>query len=221
MKIIAFASDKGGMGKSTAVINLAVAASAAGFEVAILDLDPQASVGRWARVRRKADLPNRPLAETCVSIDLPDRLEELRLAGADYVFLDTAGRDNNAISSAIAVADMVITPCHPTDLEMSTLYPTLQRMRAEQKLHYILLIDWSVGASKRRADAVAAIERAGGKVADIIYSHRSDYRLAIESGRGATEYQPWQSASSEIRKVWAWMQRGLEGAIVETVKGAA
>jgi hypothetical protein len=56
--------------------HLACAAAEDGFEVAVLDLDPQASIGRWARIRKKAELPPRPVAETCVPIDIEDRLAE-------------------------------------------------------------------------------------------------------------------------------------------------
>ncbi len=209
MKTIAFASDKGGMGKSTAALHLACAAAEDGWDTAVLDLDPQASVGRWARLRRRAGLPPRPLAETCVPIDVEDRLGELRAAGAALTVLDTAGRDNNAIGAALAVADLVLVPCHPTDLELSTLGPTLARLRAEGRAHYVLLIDWSAGAARRRQDAAAAIERAGGRVAPVPYTHRADYRLALEQGQGVTEYQPWQAAAQEIRGVWGWLRGEL------------
>ena len=209
MKVVAFTSDKGGMGKSTAALNLACAAAEDGHETAVLDLDPQASVGRWARLRRRAGLPPRPLAETCVPIDIDDRLAELRAAGADLVFLDTAGRDNNAISAAIAASDLVLIPCHPTDLELSTLGPTFARLRAEQRPHYVVLIDWSAGAQRRRLDATEAIERAGGRVAPPVYTHRADYRVALEQGQGVTEYQPWQAAAQEIRALWAWLREEL------------
>ena len=209
MKVVAFTSDKGGMGKSTAAINLACAAKDDGAETAILDLDPQASVGRWSRVRKKAGIKGSVFAEVCVPIDVEDKLLELKEAGAQLVFLDTAGRDNNAISTAIAAADTVLIPCHPTDLELSTLGPTLARLRADKKPHFVLLIDWSAGAARRRGDATAAIERAGGRVAPVIYTHRADYRVAIEQGLGVTEYQPYQSASQEIRKVWAWLKSDL------------
>lgn len=212
MRVVAFASDKGGMGKSTTALNLACAAAEDGTEVAVLDLDPQASVGRWARLRKKAGLPARPLAETCVPIDVEDRLGELRGAGADLVLLDTAGHDNNAITAAIAAADLILIPCHPTDLELSTLGPTLARLRADRKEHYVLLIDWSAGAVRRRADAAAAIERAGGRVALATYTHRSDYRVALEHGLGVTEFQPGQAAAKEMRCVWTWLRGeiGLE-----------
>jgi len=89
MKVIALTSDKGGMGKSTAAINLACAAMEDGIETAILDLDPQASVGRWSRVRKKAGKKSGPFAEVCVPIDVEDRLGELQDAGAQLVILDT------------------------------------------------------------------------------------------------------------------------------------
>lgn len=206
MRVVAFASDKGGMGKSTTALNLACAAAEDRMEVAVLDLDPQASVGRWARLRKKAGHPSRPLAETCVPIDIEDRLAELRGAGADLVLLDTAGRDNNAITTAITAADLILIPCHPTDLELSTLGPTLARLRADQKKHYVLLINWSAGAVRRRADAVAAIERAGGRVAPVVYTHRADYRLALEQGQGVTEFQPDQAAAKEMRDIWGWLR---------------
>jgi chromosome partitioning protein len=209
MKVVAFTSDKGGMGKSTAALNLACAAVEDRFEVAVLDLDPQASVGRWARLRRRAELPPRPLAETCVPIDIEDRLAELREAGAELVLLDTAGRDNNAISAAVAAADLVLVPCHPTDLELSTLGPTFARLRAEQRRHFVLLVDWSAGAHRRRVDATAAIERDSGRAAPPVYTHRADYRMALEQGQGVTEYQPWQAAALEIRAVWAWLRDEL------------
>jgi chromosome partitioning protein len=209
MKVVAFTSDKGGMGKSTAALNLACAAAEDRYETAVLDLDPQASVGRWARLRRRASLPPRPLAETCVPIDIDDRLAELRAAGADLVLLDTAGRDNNAITAAIAAADLVLIPCHPTDLELSTLGPTFARLRAEARPNFVLLIDWSAGAQRRRLDATAAIERAGGRVAPPVYTHRADYRVALEQGQGVTEYQPWQAAAQEIRVLWAWLRDEL------------
>jgi chromosome partitioning protein len=220
MKVVAFVSDKGGMGKSTAALHLACAASEDGFETAVLDLDPQASVGRWARLRKRAGLPPRPLAETCVAIDIEDRLAELAAAGADLVLLDTAGRDNNAISVAVAAANLVLVPCHPTDLELATLGPTLARLRAERREHAVLLIDWSAGAARRRQEAGMAIARAGGRVAPVAYTHRADYRLALEQGQGVTEYQPWQTAAQEIRGVWTWL-RGELGLVRRSAAGVA
>jgi hypothetical protein len=55
----------------------------------------------------------------------------------------------------------------------------------------------------------AAIERAGGSVGPACYTHRSDYRLALESGKGVTEYQPFEPAANEIRSIWTWLRDEL------------
>ena len=187
MKVVAFISDKGGMGKSTAALNLACAAVEDRYEAAVLDLDPQASVGRWARVRRKADLPPRPLAETCVPIDIEDRLAELRAAGADLVLLDTAGRDNNAITAAIAAADLVLVPCHPTDLELSTLGPTFAAASRRAAAAF-RAADRLVGRGALRRAGCDGRHRAGGRAhgAGHLYTSR---RLPGGVGAGAGRHR--------------------------------
>lgn len=102
---------------------------------------------------------------------------------------------------------------------MSTLGPTLARLRADQKKHFVLLINWSAGAIRRRTDAAAAIERAGGRVAPVTYMHRADYRLALEHGQGVTELQPDQAAAKEMRDVWRWLR--AEVGLKEKRKAAA
>ena len=48
MKVLAILSEKGGAGKTTVTVHLAVAAKLAGLDVAIIDLDPQASAADWS-----------------------------------------------------------------------------------------------------------------------------------------------------------------------------
>ena len=47
MKVIAIFSEKGGAGKTTVTVHLAVAAQLAGLDVAVIDLDPQGSAADW------------------------------------------------------------------------------------------------------------------------------------------------------------------------------
>ena len=52
-KVIAVAQQKGGSGKTTIAVNLAVALIREGHRVALLDTDPQGSLGRWFMTRRE------------------------------------------------------------------------------------------------------------------------------------------------------------------------
>ena len=59
MKAITFVTQKGGSGKSTLCINLAVAAKEAGRSVCILEMDRQATVSDWAE-HRTSETPEVP-----------------------------------------------------------------------------------------------------------------------------------------------------------------
>jgi chromosome partitioning protein len=51
MKTIALVTEKGGAGKSTIAVNLAVAAQRQGKAVAVIDIDPQGSALLWSKYR--------------------------------------------------------------------------------------------------------------------------------------------------------------------------
>ena len=52
MHTIAVISQKGGVGKTTLAIHLAVAAERAGKTTVLVDLDPQASAATWKDLRQ-------------------------------------------------------------------------------------------------------------------------------------------------------------------------
>ena len=54
MKAVTFVTQKGGSGKSTLCINLAIAAQEAGRPVCILEMDRQATISAWAEHRLSA-----------------------------------------------------------------------------------------------------------------------------------------------------------------------
>ncbi len=86
MKVVSVISQKGGSGKTTLALHLAVAASTAGRSTAVLDLDPQASAANWAD-RRAAELP---VLRSAHASRLRHELRQLQDTGGEMVMVDTA-----------------------------------------------------------------------------------------------------------------------------------
>src|SRR5580692_11243176 len=90
MKTIVIANQKGGSGKSTSTVHLAVAAERAkDGPVVISDTDPQGSTADWFNVRKKGGIESPRYAPLAIS-GLKGSLAALEDAGVGYLFIDTA-----------------------------------------------------------------------------------------------------------------------------------
>ncbi len=97
MKTIVVANQKGGSGKSTVTVHLAVAAEQAGDGPIILsDTDPQGTAGDWFNQRKKAGIDTPRYAPLTLA-ELPAKIHALSDAGAAYLFIDTAPSISGAI----------------------------------------------------------------------------------------------------------------------------
>lgn len=116
-RAIAIIGQKGGTGKTTTTVELAVTAANAGETVAVIDLDPQANAANW-KDRREADNPY-------VVATPPGRLKQTidaaRTAEADLAIIDTAGKAYDLAIAAARHADLVLIPCHGQIYDMETL----------------------------------------------------------------------------------------------------
>ena len=111
MEVIAVIAQKGGTGKTTLAISLAVAAQRAGRTAAIVDLDPQATASNWGD-RREADSPAIVSAQPARLAQVLKAAEE---GGADLVVIDTPPRAERAAMEAAKASDLVLVPCRPFD----------------------------------------------------------------------------------------------------------
>jgi len=138
--IIAFANEKGGVGKSTLAFQCAVALAHRGKKVIAIDCDSrQQSLHRLFEARDgairtlKVDLP-RPRHTLLAFPTGSMLLQELDRVGmqSDFVVIDLPGHDSPIVRRAIAVADTVVTPVNSSALDLDSLgaiNPVTRRLR--------------------------------------------------------------------------------------------
>ena len=111
MRVMAFASQKGGSGKTTLAGHIAVQAERAGAgPVAIIDTDPQGSLSDWWNVRQ-AQTP--VFAQTFISRLVQD-LQKMRDIGIQILIFDTPPAITATIAQVIRVCDLVVIPTRPS-----------------------------------------------------------------------------------------------------------
>ena len=106
--IIAFASPKGGVGKSTLCLVMAGALAARGYPVHILDLDQNRVLAQWARNHTPA-ITNLTV-EAVPESTFMERLKELYGTYQGFLLIDVAGSMDTTVLYAATVASLAITP---------------------------------------------------------------------------------------------------------------
>jgi chromosome partitioning protein len=205
MKSIAFVTQKGGSGKSTLCINLAVAAQEAGRAVCILEMDRQATASDWASQRQAST----PEVAQIDEVGLDPVLEGLRGSDYDYAFIDTPGVDSQGTLAAIRAADLCIVPCRPTPADLRAFRPTLAAIYRLNK-PFAFVLNQTPARSYRVRDAAEGLIALGVLPAVNIVL-RNDHQDALGTGLGVTEFNPTGAAANEIRELWSWMETRIAG----------
>ena len=204
MRVLSFVTQKGGSGKSSLTIALAVAAQDIGQRVLILDMDPQGTTTAWYKDREAET----PALATIKSSELPEAIRRAKEAGFDFVFIDTPGRDEPITTAALRAADLCIVPCRPTPGDMKATPPTVATIkRLGKDAAFVLTQTPPRGA--RITEAQAGLSMLG-MVCPHQIGLRNAYQDAQGAGLGVTEFEPEGKAAQETRELWHWITRKLE-----------
>ena len=133
-RIIALASTKGGVGKTTIALNLAADLTRRGSTVVLLDADP---AGHAAAVAEIGALPFKVMPLPLEELEAKAVAawnKALRGTEADYVILDAPGALGIAFGAVLAVADLVLVPAGASMLDLRGAAETVARVRRERKL---------------------------------------------------------------------------------------
>ena len=208
MRVVVFASAKGGVGKSTLAASLGVAALQAGEKPYLIDMDPQGSLAAWGS-RRTADDPP---VDRIDAVRLPSALAGLAGAGYSLAIIDTAGVDS--VAAAMRAADLVIIPARPSTLDLEASRPTLAALARLDRPYAFVLNACAAGRSSRLEDASRALSLLGVLAIPPIVQ-RADHVDALGLGQGVTELAGDGKAAAEMAALWAWIDRRMEEPNVE------
>ncbi len=195
MNIIAVIAHKGGTGKTTLALSLAVEAQLAGHNTLVVDLDPQTSALNWS-ARRNNDSPT--IIESTAS-DLPAALAKAKQNDVDFVVIDTPAGAHPATSAAAKAASWAIIPCRPQVYDFESIPLTLQNLG----LAKALVVMNNVPLRRNRYhDAIKVINNFNVLICPYTVGYRLSFSDAAFCGQTVHEFQPRGKARREIGTVY-------------------
>jgi chromosome partitioning protein len=157
---IVFANEKGGTGKSTTAVHTAVALAATGYSVAALDLDTRQKTltryldNREATARRreiKLPSPRHATLNLMTPAGLDQEIARIG-SGADFIVIDTPGRDDPVSRAAIARADTIVTPINDSFVDLDLIGQVdAETFKVKKPSFYAELI-WDLRRERAKAD---------------------------------------------------------------------
>lgn len=207
MKTIALFNSKGGSGKSTLSIHLAVAA-AESMRVGILDLDCDNSETSsiWSDAREEG-LP--PHVRRSSAGSLENDLKEMQEAGADLVILDCPPSITAYSSFFVQKSDFVVVPVQPKMPDVAACHKAIRIVRSQGKPFVYILNRCPPIES---AEVVSSIEglSQSGELCPVLIGDRIAFARALESGVAVTEYSSG-TAGKEAAEACAWILKKIGG----------
>ena len=222
MRTIAVTINKGGVGKTMLTKSVATAATAAGLNVLVLDMDTQQNATTWGRRRVKQHDKHLPLARYITENDLLEELQRAESAGCDLVIIDTPPGRNSEAPAAVESADLVLIPFWNDQDAYEGVAKTSVLVRRLGK-SAIGVLNFVTPNSRSHEETARVVLEAIPLTMCPVVLHRYDvHRVANIKGLTAQELEPGSTAADEITNLWNWLSAALQlGTSADVHKGAA
>lgn len=207
-KIITVAQQKGGSGKTTLAVNLAVALHQRGHSVALVDTDPQGSMGRWFIERMQAQGEDEAMDFSTSSAWGASYESEKLKKRFDYVIVDTPPKIDSDLRPALRVADLVIVPVATSHVDLWATEGVLDLAKREKAP--VLVVLNRVRPNTRLSVEVAekAVEL-GATLAATQVANRVAYAETLGQGLGVIERSRSGPARDEMAALTAELVAAL------------
>lgn len=217
MYTVAVLAQKGGVGKTTLVLNLATQAQLARKRTLVVDADPQATSSSWSLTRKEAG-KNAPLVAAAANPKLlKEAIADAREEGFDWLFIDTPAGVSELPATAAAHADLVLLPCAPSKFDMDAMAPTVKLIKSSGKLGSAFFLV-NKGRSKGINDE-CALALASAYALPAVSTHISHRQPIADAGSGGLTLVELPSRDSSIEKgraefraLWTWLTKQAQAA---------
>lgn len=203
--VLLMAASKGGTGKSTLGVNVAVTAHHCDLKTVIFDTDidgddGQQSCVHWSEARDPKR--NGPLVRRASLARIGEAVAWAEKNGFEFIVIDTAGRDLLGMKRAMDLADFMLTPSQPSPLDLKATEP-IRRLWDVSKTPGSIVLNLIVRENLPRTQYYVDRYAKQGAVLPAVIGRRVQYIDAMETGLGVSEYRPGDIGDREMRKLLA------------------
>lgn len=220
--VVAFASPKGGVGKSTAAVSVGAELVDRGRTVLLVDADPQRSASAWSEAARASGHPAPTTVSMGAAMHRAGELDALS-PNFDIVLIDAPPSQAEILRSAIMSADLVLLPATPSGFDLWALADAISMVRKAAAirpgLQSAVLVNRRDPRSRLDSNVRASLGEAGVPVLSSMLSNLVAYREAILTGQGPSTYAPDSKAAREVRRLVDEIE-GLLG-LTEAIRATA
>jgi len=207
-RIVTVGSTKGGVGKTTISINLAISRALAGRDVWLVNADRQETASIALTIRAEAG--RQPTVATAQYVDgasLRAQVQHQRNK-FDEIIIDAGGRDSTSLRAALLLTDVLLVPFQPRSLDVwavsdiAALVEEANAIRLEPVVAYAFLnlADPAGLDNREAADAIAAFPQF--RLLNAPIKRRKSIANAAGLGQSVLEYSPRdEKAVSEINEL--------------------
>lgn len=206
MRVLAFASQKSGAGKTTLAGHIAVQAQRAGTKpVVLVDLDPDTSLTDWFALREEDDEPLK-VARSSLK-DLAAKLQQLRADGVELVVIDTPPTLHQAIDESILAADLVAIPSRPCAHDLAAASATVELVQSHGK-PFCFVVNGIEPGGELTPEVVMALAQ-HGSIATVSIPRSVAMLETMVDGRTVMELPDNPAPASEVAKLWDYLAKRL------------
>lgn len=211
--IIAFAGQKGGSGKTTTAISVAVEWQERGRSVLLVDTDPQGSCRTWGDVASERSRGSPTVVAMGAGLHRQGQLPALA-AKHDVTVVDCPPRHDELQRAVLAVTDVVVLPCGPSAMDAWALAESIDLVQKARRLRpellAFVLITRKVARTAIGSGAREALSECGLPVLQTELGYRVTYQEAPADGQGPTSYEPGSAAAEEVRSLVSELEREIK-----------